>query len=268
MILPQLFFMQKPPVPMAELDLGQHCSFYGCNQLDFLPFECDGCSRIYCLDHRGRTAHGCADVGYLKDDEPRNHSHSFKCSLIDCDKCELIQIACKRCSNRFCVAHRLPEDHQCCASSNTSLAVKTVHTTVHTKVARPLKAMNPKQQSLAAKVALIKLKQKATGDDNVPLEFRVFFLIKRPEHKEDLLTFVSEKWTFGQLLDKAARVSDLINTNNKSLANRLVLRNFHTGIDLDPCVSIKTAVQEKTVLSGSTLELYYCSTVVPRNDHT
>lgn len=249
---------------MAELDIGQHCSLDGCNQLDFLPFECDACLRIYCLDHRGRTAHGCTDVGSWKGNEPRKHLPSYQCSSTDCSKAELIQIICNCCLNQFCVAHRLPEDHQCSASGNTASVTKAVHSTTYAKVAttyakvaRPKKTMNPKQQSLAAKVALIKLKQKAAGDDNIPLEYRVFFSIKRPEHGEDLLTFVSEKWTFGQLLDKAASASGLNNTNNKCLANRLVLRNMHTNSDLDPCVIIRTAVQEKTVLSGSTLELYY-----------
>lgn len=247
---------------MAELELGQHCSFSGCNQLDFLPFECNGCSRIYCLHHRGRTAHGCTDEDTMKvmRGGPRVHPPSHKCSLTDCNGSELVQIRCKLCFNQFCVAHRLPEDHQCNASTNSELVKKSAHyATTNAKVAKPKKPLNSKQQSLAAKVALIKLKQKATGDNNIPLESRVFFSIKRPEHKEDLLMFASDKWTFGQLLDKAANASGLMNTNNESLENRLLLKNSHTNFHFDPCVLIKTAIEEKTVLSGSPLELYYCT---------
>ena len=28
-------------------DLGQHCQNPDCNQLDFLPFKCDGCQKVY-----------------------------------------------------------------------------------------------------------------------------------------------------------------------------------------------------------------------------
>jgi predicted nucleic acid binding AN1-type Zn finger protein len=42
-------------------ELGEQCSFVGCGQLDFLPFNCDGCDRTFCLEHR--TSHGCRAGG-------------------------------------------------------------------------------------------------------------------------------------------------------------------------------------------------------------
>ena len=47
---------------MAEADLlslGKHCEAEECNQLDFLPFQCDACGQTYCLDHRSYQAHKC-----------------------------------------------------------------------------------------------------------------------------------------------------------------------------------------------------------------
>lgn len=44
---------------MAQ-EIGKHCSFAGCRQLDFLPFTCDACKRVYCLEHRSFGAHQCS----------------------------------------------------------------------------------------------------------------------------------------------------------------------------------------------------------------
>jgi predicted nucleic acid binding AN1-type Zn finger protein len=41
-------------------DLGAHCDDPNCNQLDFLPFECDGCGKVFCTEHRTYLDHGCA----------------------------------------------------------------------------------------------------------------------------------------------------------------------------------------------------------------
>lgn len=47
--------------PLVE---GQrHCAFEGCNQLDFLPFKCDCCDRVFCLAHRSYSAHSCPKSG-------------------------------------------------------------------------------------------------------------------------------------------------------------------------------------------------------------
>ena len=45
---------------MAEADLlslGSHCEHPDCSLLDFLPFHCDACGHVYCLDHRTYEAH-------------------------------------------------------------------------------------------------------------------------------------------------------------------------------------------------------------------
>jgi hypothetical protein len=52
--------MVEEPDMMA---IGQHCALPGCYQLDFLPFTCGCCSKTYCLEHRGRTTHGCPEDG-------------------------------------------------------------------------------------------------------------------------------------------------------------------------------------------------------------
>ena len=39
--------------------IGQHCCFESCQQLDFLPFTCPGCTLTFCAEHRTCTAHNC-----------------------------------------------------------------------------------------------------------------------------------------------------------------------------------------------------------------
>ena len=41
-------------------ELGAHCDEADCNQLDFLPFEFDGCGGFFCAAHRTYRGHGCA----------------------------------------------------------------------------------------------------------------------------------------------------------------------------------------------------------------
>lgn len=40
-------------------NLGKHCSVEDCRQIDFLPFTCDCCFKVYCLDHRSYIRHQC-----------------------------------------------------------------------------------------------------------------------------------------------------------------------------------------------------------------
>ncbi|CAM9587796.1 unnamed protein product [Discosporangium mesarthrocarpum] len=46
-------------------DLGKHCSSEDCKQQDFLPFKCNACNGIFCLQHRSHSAHACTMVGVL-----------------------------------------------------------------------------------------------------------------------------------------------------------------------------------------------------------
>ena len=41
------------------LSLGQQCSLPDCQQNDFLPFRCDACEKVFCLEHRTCKAHTC-----------------------------------------------------------------------------------------------------------------------------------------------------------------------------------------------------------------
>eukprot|EP00644_Phytophthora_capsici_P003110 jgi/Phyca11/103174/e_gw1.7.386.1 len=45
------------------MDIGAHCSVPACHQQDFLPFTCDCCSGVFCLEHRSYDTHECPKAG-------------------------------------------------------------------------------------------------------------------------------------------------------------------------------------------------------------
>ncbi|KAL0583312.1 hypothetical protein ABG067_006813 [Albugo candida] len=142
------------------MDVGKHCSVTHCSQIDFLPFECDCCHSVFCLDHRSYTSHSCTSV-------QQNDQRVFECpickKLIDwtpdqdidqvwnahtlCGDCVAIsgdrlskkkkvrcaalqcrtvigpsnRFECTTCSQIVCLAHRFPNDHLCRKPQNRNV---------------------------------------------------------------------------------------------------------------------------------------------------
>jgi len=102
-----------------EFNIGKHCSLQECKQLDFLPFECDACKKIFCLEHRTSEAHKCPNQNRDIEENKVNtqdiskSKHSYSCQKSGCKGHELIEIRCISCRLRFCVKHRLEQDHSC-----------------------------------------------------------------------------------------------------------------------------------------------------------
>lgn len=129
-------------------DLGSHCQHQDCHQLDFLPFKCDGCHKVFCLEHRSFKSHDCPN----SDNRSRKVIVCEVCSVSiettgefgegektmlekhkksgDCDpgkqkkpscpvkRCkEKLTISntatCKTCNLKVCLKHRFPADHSC-----------------------------------------------------------------------------------------------------------------------------------------------------------
>ncbi|KAL9269026.1 Zinc finger AN1 domain-containing stress-associated protein 12-like protein [Drosera capensis] len=129
-------------------DLGRHCEHPDCHQLDFLPFTCNGCQQVFCLEHRTYKSHQCPK----SDHGSRKVSLCERCSLAiettgkygedekkimrehekskDCDpakykpprcpvrRCKEIltfsnNATCKSCQIKVCLNHRFPADHAC-----------------------------------------------------------------------------------------------------------------------------------------------------------
>ncbi|CBZ53886.1 Protein F58E10.4, confirmed by transcript evidence, related [Neospora caninum Liverpool] len=132
-------------------DIGEHCGYPECHQLDFLPFFCGGCNTFYCLEHRSQTAHCCCKSSAADDSAqppatvackrcrrllvvPDNldseaflslHRQSASCAeaarrlpLCALQSCRAqtmksCLVECPDCSQLFCLRHRFSSDHEC-----------------------------------------------------------------------------------------------------------------------------------------------------------
>ncbi|KAI5571815.1 hypothetical protein POPTR_011G138500v4 [Populus trichocarpa] len=131
-------------------DLGRHCQHSECKQLDFLPFNCNGCRKVFCLEHRSYKSHECPKsdhksrkvvvcetcsasiettgcnedaekVVLLKheksgDCDPRKKKKKKPtCAVKRCK--EILTFSntctCKTCQLKVCLKHRFPADHAC-----------------------------------------------------------------------------------------------------------------------------------------------------------
>ncbi|XP_072986828.1 zinc finger AN1 and C2H2 domain-containing stress-associated protein 16-like [Typha latifolia] len=130
-------------------NLGKHCSVDDCKQIDFLPFTCDRCKQVFCLQHRSYTEHLCPnanqnDVTVLvcplcakgvrlipnedpnitwdthvnSDCDPSNYQKATKkkrCPVPGCKETLTFSntIRCRDCTNDHCLKHRFGPDHKC-----------------------------------------------------------------------------------------------------------------------------------------------------------
>ncbi|GFR58219.1 AN1-type zinc finger protein 1-like [Elysia marginata] len=203
--------------------IGQHCEAANCNQLDFLPFVCDRCKKAFCLLHKSCDQHCC--TAQTAPQQEYHGERSYSCSISGCDKRELTPIVCPHCGKNFCLSHRTQEDHSCVKLSGRAKELtktaKHVENILAQKDFKPKVApslTNPKSIQMAAKISLMKLKGKATGDVGLPQSERVYFNILLPleAKKPPLPLFVSKMWSVGRLIDVIADKASITNRNNTS----------------------------------------------------
>ena len=108
-------------------DIGAHCSF--CNKRDYLPFTCNGCSKIFCLKHKTTSSHNCSSPPALSTKLNNNNNNNVKsqgyrlggekravksnCSHPKCKVRELLPCTCPRCHKQYCLTHRWFDSHGC-----------------------------------------------------------------------------------------------------------------------------------------------------------
>ncbi|CAN6217543.1 unnamed protein product [Urochloa humidicola] len=139
-------------------DLGAHCDDPDCNQLDFLPFDCDGCAKVFCAAHRTYRDHGCAKAadqgrtvvvcpdcgdaiertaaaaGQDEREILEAHVRARRCDparkrkpACPARRCkEQLTFSnsseCKSCGRKVCLKHRFPADHGCAGASGSAAA--------------------------------------------------------------------------------------------------------------------------------------------------
>ncbi|XP_077592534.1 AN1-type zinc finger protein 1 [Stigmatopora nigra] len=221
---------------MAELDIGKHCQIDSCHQQDFLPFVCDSCNGVYCLDHRNRDAHSCTQEPVRKEPQSFGSSTNLPCSFQDCKRKEPLPVICPQCQKHFCLAHRHAADHKCekleVQKPRMAATKELVQRIVESKDGSKSKGRKGvKNSAMAAKVALMKLKLHAVGDKSLPQTERTYFQVYLPKgcQVSSQPMFFCSKWTVGKVVDYAATLASLKNNNNVLTAKKLRLCHPETG---------------------------------------
>ncbi|XP_031567224.1 AN1-type zinc finger protein 1-like [Actinia tenebrosa] len=257
---------------MAEFpQLGDQCQMASCKQLDFLPFTCSSCNGIFCKEHRSRLAHGCPkteEEKSLEVDDTKLHKNvddKHVCCFDGCKNRELFPVSCEHCKLNFCLGHRHQVDHQCTALPKVQVELssderlKQITGKEMSKVKKGRSGV--KNEARAAKVALMKLKMNAVGDQSIPQSERVYFNIYLPQgHKEKTKAmYFSKCWTLGKVVDKIASTTRLKNENNITSKKKLRLFHSRTGEVFQTDCLLEDLVHDENLLvvSGSDVILEY-----------
>ncbi|KAM7524522.1 hypothetical protein LguiA_014424 [Lonicera macranthoides] len=130
-------------------NLGKHCSVGDCKLIDFLPFTCDCCHQVFCLEHRSYIGHHCPKsnkhdvtvavcplcakgVRLIPDEDPNitweSHVNTecdpsnyekatkkIKCPVPRCKEALTFSnmVKCRDCTIEHCLKHRFGPDHNC-----------------------------------------------------------------------------------------------------------------------------------------------------------
>uniref|UniRef100_A0A8C5NYD2 Zinc finger, AN1-type domain 1 n=1 Tax=Jaculus jaculus TaxID=51337 RepID=A0A8C5NYD2_JACJA len=238
---------------MEELDIGQHCQVPHCRQRDFLPFVCDGCSGIFCLEHRSKDSHDCPEVTALNERVKTDTHKSYSCSFKDCAEKELVAVICPYCERNFCLRHRHQSDHECekleIPTPRMAATQKLVKDIIDSKAGGPTSKQRKgaKKSATAAKVALMKLKMHADGDESLPQTERIYFQVYLPKGSKEKskAMFFCHQWSIGKVIDFAASLANIRNDNNKLTAKKLRLCHVTSGETLPLDQTLQTWITKK-----------------------
>lgn len=253
---------------MAEIDIGKHCQIDSCSQKDFLPFACDLCRGVFCLEHRSREAHSCSrcEEPVKKETQTVGGSTSYPCSFQDCKGKELLPVICPQCEKHFCLPHRHQDDHKCekleVQKPRMAATKELVQKIVESKdLSKSKGRRGAKNSATAAKVALMKLKLHAAGDKGLPQTERSYFQVYLPKESKDASQpmFFCSKWSVGKVVDYAASLASLKNNNNVLTAKKLRLCHPQTGeaLRMDDTLLSLLAHPETPLYNGGNMILEY-----------
>ncbi|CEJ92287.1 Putative AN1-type zinc finger protein 1 [[Torrubiella] hemipterigena] len=246
--------------------VGKHCQYDYCNQLDFLPFSCQSCSKTFCLDHRTESSHHCTNPGawaerkrlanlarpsigqgkVLRDKVSQKPCASPECKTV-VGTSLTPGVHCQKCNRDYCLKHRLQEDHNCKNLVPVGARLPQIDVAEKTRSAfdrlrawgsakkeqagRVLPKAKPTSTS-ARLVAVNKLKKTAKGDEKLAVEKRVYLYVEAEAETTKAKFpkgqfFYSQDWVVGRVLDAAAKSLQVQNVNNQSSNEEDKLRVFH-----------------------------------------
>lgn len=243
---------------MAELNVGEQCSFPSCQRLDFLPLQCKGCGKIFCKEHNATEIHQCPEKEEKKKVSVSGPT-SFPCGIEGCKEATLVPLYCDACERSVCIKHKQKELHDCPylkefeETRKNWKSNKLSAPVLASKTSAPKKPLSGKQAKMAAKVQLMKLKMKAKGDDSVAMAERVYFLLTSSDSSSELPVFFRRKLPFGKVIDYGAKHLNL----SFSDASKKLCATSLCGATPDPSSSIDDCLNDCSLLDGDTLSFHF-----------
>uniref|UniRef100_G3T7X9 Zinc finger AN1-type containing 1 n=1 Tax=Loxodonta africana TaxID=9785 RepID=G3T7X9_LOXAF len=250
---------------MAELDIGQHCQAEDCRLRDFLPFVCDGCSGIFCLEHRSRESHSCSEVNIISE-RPKTDKHTpYPCSFKDCTEKELVPVVCPYCEKNFCLRHRHQSDHECekleISKPRMAATQKLVKDIIDSKTGEIVSNRKGAKNSETAAKLHYEIEMHAMGIFLFLQTERVYFQVFLPKGSKEKSKpmFFCHRWSIGKVIDFAAALASLKNDNNKSTAKKLRLCHITSGeaLPLDSILETWIAKEDCPLYNGGNIILEY-----------
>lgn len=121
------------------------------------------------------------------------------------------------------------------------------------------KRQGRKSKATAAKVALMKIKQKSIGEKGCPETERVYLNIILPlgSPASSKAMYFSKKWSVGRAIDQAADMASIKNENNNPNAKKLRLFDQDSGAMYSVEATIESQLSEEGIINGGTLILEY-----------
>uniref|UniRef100_A0A8C8YF83 AN1-type domain-containing protein n=1 Tax=Prolemur simus TaxID=1328070 RepID=A0A8C8YF83_PROSS len=183
-------------------DVGQHCQVD--TAVDLLPFACDSCSGIFCLEHGSRESHCCPEVTIINERLKTDKHKSYPCSFKDCTEREFVTVICPYCEKNFCLKHCPQSDHECekveIPKTGMAATQKLVKDIIDSKAEET--------------VSLMKLKMHADGVKSLQKKFTFRFSYLRGEKRRaNQCSFPILKST---IINKQLRNSDYVTLFQKS----------------------------------------------------
>ncbi|KAL8722019.1 MAG: hypothetical protein Q9225_001395 [Loekoesia sp. 1 TL-2023] len=256
------------PMNKEMLSVGGTCQFLTCDNYDFLPFRCESCHGRFCQDHRTEAGHKCAQAGEWARRRMQQQSNrtlssttttlnqkpttltATQCSHPQCktfiDTLNSVGVICSTCNRKYCLKHRIPEDHDC--NKITPLGARQVSVGLRQtdkakaalgrlkiwgKEKQAAVLPKPKPSSAASRViALNQLKRTAKGDEKIPQDKRIYLHVEAEANTTTSKLpkgefWYNKAWSIGKLLDDAARGLQVQNVNNRGGGEEERLRVFH-----------------------------------------
>lgn len=232
----------KAPQEQGVLNLGKNC-FY-CDQLDFLPFTCQYCRKVFCSNHRTEDSHKCTasssnsvSASYRTPKNGPTAASLFPDRDADRKRVNTLLEHSPGPSARKSVALLRLKKFLNISSSKSNKPEKSISTTLGSVF-----GSKSKLTTKSKTVDVFTLKKSAKGDSKITATDRIYLwclyisgdtdIAKLDMDKNRKPVFVSNKWPVGRALDLMADSLAISNFNNstRDSDNRLNIFSLKDGV--------------------------------------